>query len=219
MRNYRNIWPQISISAQNWRKRIIPGQKLVIEIGAGVGMHPIRYSQSHTDNFMVAIERTHEKYTKFATRYAKHPKCTNLYPLHADAIKWISQNILSNEVSQYFILYPNPYPKGSQKNKRFHYMPFMHFIIDTLVPEGTITIATNEYFYYTEAKEIMTNVFSLQLKCDENITSPTTPEAPHSSRQQICDLKEEGYIAAPRTHFERKYLAQGQTCFNLVFKK
>lgn len=198
MRNFKPIWEPIQQEQQLWRK-LINNRRLVIEIGPGVGLHPVQYAQQHPQDFIVAIERTTEKFNKFARRAANHPQLNNLYPVHEDAVEWISKNILPNEVDAYFLLYPNPYPKAAQKNKRLMHMPFMQYLITTMHVGATLTMATNMEFFYQEAKQIWQQVPEFELVTDKIITL---------EKQQLG-----------RTHFERKYLADGQVCYELVFRR
>src|SRR5687768_6573160 len=103
LRQFRAVWEPIAIADQAWR-RAVAGRPLAVEIGAGVGLHPLSYAQKQPDKFMVAIEKTVEKFTKLANSYNKIPELTNLLPVHANAVQWISQNIFAAEVSEYYIL-------------------------------------------------------------------------------------------------------------------
>lgn len=192
-RAFNPPWAAIAQSEQPWRK-LIGNRKLVIEIGPGVGLHPLQYAKVNPDKFIVGIEKTTEKHTKFARRVQHHPEVNNVMAIHANAVEWISKNIGENEVSEYFLLYPNPYPKAAQKNKRLMHMPFMHYLINTMKTGATLTIATNMYFFYLDAKE---TIIELELVKDS-----------------IISITSKG-----RTHFERKYLQDGQKCYELVFKK
>ena len=86
--------------------------------------------------------------------------------------------------------------KGDQ-NKRWHAMPFMGKLLETMVPGGHLEFATNESFYAEECYEWMTNVWELE----------------------ALEYKAIPHNFPPRTHFEKKYLERGQKCFNLTFKK
>ena len=72
-------------------------------------------------------------------------------------------------------LYPNPNPKSSDLNKRFHAMPFMGFVKDCLKPDGEILFATNEKFYRDEAIEFMTREWELQTKSGSNYSKNKRP--------------------------------------------
>ncbi len=166
----------------------------VIEIGCGVGLHPIRYCQKHPDHQIIAIERTKIKFDKFKGRLENHPDIKNCIALHEDAISVITHLIDLESIDKYFILYPNPYPKKSDQNKRFYAMPFMEEILRTLKKGGEIELATNDFHYRSECMEYFEKVWKL-------------------------NLSEETHPKYGRTHFEKKYLEQGQTCYNLLFKK
>jgi tRNA G46 methylase TrmB len=175
----------------------IPSQYsfLDIEIGCGVGFHPIDYGKKNPQRLLIAIEKTKEKFDKFERRLKKHPEIQNVVALHTNAIWWITHNVRECTVDRYFILYPNPYPKDEQK--RFFQMPFMSHLVETLKFGGTITLATNEKFYFEESLENAQKIW--KLKVLEN---------------RILDFGEQ-----PRTHFEKKYLERGENCYNLVLKK
>ncbi len=192
-REFNPPWTATPKAKQPWRQ-FVGNRELAIEIGPGVGLHPLQYAQSNPDKFVIGIEKTTEKYTKFARRANNHLEITNLLAIHANAVEWISKNIHESEVSEYYLLYPNPYPKAAQKNKRLMHMPFMHHLIDTMKTDATLTIATNMHFFYLDAKE---TINELQLVKDSTVST----------------------TSRGRTHFERKYLKDGQQCYELVFQK
>lgn len=179
------------------RLPIDPTQPLDVEIGCGVGFHPLRYARRNPDRQLVAFERTREKFAKFAGRVSHHEELPNLIPVHGDAVNWIAHSFAPESVDRYFLLYPNPYPKESQRNLRFHLMPFFSVLRDTLKQGGTITLATNEEFYAGEAVEAMREIWGLRL----------------------LERRELPFDSVPRTHFEKKYLARGDRCWNLVWQK
>ncbi len=166
-----------------------------IEIGCGVGFHPIDYAKDHPDRLLVAIEKTSEKFDKFVRRVAHHENIKNVVPVHSNAVWWITHNVESGSVDRYFILYPNPYPKDAQK--RFFNMPFMKYLVETLKMNGTITLATNEKFYFEESVENAEKIFGLK----------------------VFEAKAFTETKKPRTHFEKKYLERGETCYNLIVQK
>lgn len=172
-----------------------PNKPLDIEIGCGVGFHPLHYARANPERQIIAFERTSEKFEKFLGRIKNHPALPNLIPIHGDAIAWIVHGIAPESVSQYFILYPNPYPKESQRNLRFYAMPAFVALLKTLKPRGKLILATNEKFYADDAEEIFVREWKMKLESRQN------------------------YNETPRTHFEKKYMARGEKCWNLIFEK
>ena len=197
MRSFQNIWTPTPLDEQSWRKQLSAGQKITIEIGAGAGLHAIQFAQSNPDQLLIAIERTKIKAAAMQQRIQHHPHINNIYAVYGDAIEWICRHCQPEEISAFYILYPNPYPKEKQANKRFFNMPFMAHLIDMLKPGGTITLATNIESYYHEAKQLGQTVWGLSLISDH-----------------LIDKNQK-----PRTHFEKKYLARNERCYNTIFQK
>lgn len=187
MRNFKPfIGPQIE-------KVDLSGHtRLDIEIGCGVGLHPIQYARAHTERTLVAIEHTKIKYEKFFRRYQHHQSPTNLIPVHANALSWISLNVSEDSVDNFFILYPNP--EKQNKSKRWMRMPFMQKIKSSLKPGGQLHLASNEEWYIDEAKEWAQQEWKFKLAVAEEVKQH-------------------------RTHFEKKYLERGDRCWNLIFTK
>lgn len=197
MRTFKNIWPFLPIHEQQWRQKHQPGQPIVIEIGAGAGLHAIQYAKMHPNTLFIPIERTKKKAQALIQRVNTHPDLHNLLPVYGDAIEWICRHCLAEEIDAYYILYPNPYPKAKQANKRFMFMPFMEKLISTLKPNGTITLATNIESYYQEAKNSYPLQWGLEILSDSILSKNSKP----------------------RTHFEKKYLERGERCYDLIFVK
>ncbi|MCB0377939.1 MAG: hypothetical protein KDD33_05545 [Bdellovibrionales bacterium] len=174
---------------------------LVVEVGCGAGLHPIFWAKQNPYGRMIAIERTKEKFSAFKNRVTQHQRgaaeLTNLFPVNADARDWLPVHISKETIDKYFFLYPNPYPKKSQSNKRFHRSPFMHWIVESLKPEGEIEMASNLPWYINEAAQYMTQLWPLQ----------------------IIDRRPIPLGFKARTHFEKKYLLRREPCENIRFKK
>jgi tRNA G46 methylase TrmB len=170
---------------------------LDLEIGCGVGWHPIRYASLHPDRYLIAIERTREKFGKFAGRMARHPNVRNLLPVNADAVAWVTHCLRPERLSRCFLLYPNPYPKTA--SQRWFRMPFMARLLECLAPDGEIVLATNIESYSEEAREYATGPWGLRLASARVLGREDLPAA--------------------RTHFEKKYLTRGERCFESVFVK
>ncbi|MGE3385431.1 MAG: tRNA (guanosine(46)-N(7))-methyltransferase TrmB [Bdellovibrionales bacterium] len=167
-----------------------------LEIGAGAGLHAIHYAKANPNRLLIAIERT-SKAERLQRRAKNHPKLSNLLAYRSDAIHWVTHFVPELSLSRIFLLYPNPYPKARQQNLRWHAMPFMGFLLSRLKAQGELILATNEAFYAQEAKNTFCGHWGLQLKSEEILSADSIP----------------------RTHFEKKYLARGELCRNLIFLK
>lgn len=189
----RKFKPDLVPADTRFPKIELPDPPYDIEVGCGVGYHPVQYAMANPERTLLAIERTHERFRKFLGRIEGNEVGENLIPIQSDALPWIVHHIPKNSVQRYFFLYPNPFPK----HRRWYAMPFMEYVIDTMVEGGTLQMATNIEEYYLEAKAYFVKHWGLELAEDKRLEQDFTP----------------------RTHFEKKYLARGEACWNLIFRK
>ncbi len=175
-------------------RRLLEAGEIDVEIGAGQGLHAIRYCQTEPGRKLLAIERTHSRFASLKQRKSNHPDLENLFVLHADAVSVFTHALRDESVRRVFLLYPNPYPKAKQSNLRWHNMPFMASLLKKLKSGGELILATNIAGYADEAVARMTSDWG-------------------------CILASRELVTSPRTHFEKKYLERGMDCWNLTFRK
>lgn len=166
--------------------------KIVMEIGAGKGKHATEYASANPDDKVIAIERTAAKFAAFAKLVATD-KLPNLMPIHADAIAWIVHAVPAQSLDVVYLLYPNPEPHNP--NQQWLNMPFFEFLLSRLKDGGEVILATNIASYMDNAEQQAKQVWQLP-----------------SVRKQI-------EVSSQRTHFEIKYLARGETCWQLNMRK
>lgn len=172
---------------------------LYLEIGCGTGDHSLSFAHQNPDKYLLAIERTSNKFNRFLKKYQKF-NLPNLSPIHSDAILWSSQFLTPESLEGCFILYPNPYPKKKQSNLRWHNMPYFQHLIKLLKPNAKLIFATNIESYAEEFIEVITTLYSNNLQVIQNsVIDPSN--------------------FTPRTAFEKKYLMRNEKCFNIILKK
>jgi tRNA (guanine-N7-)-methyltransferase len=171
-----------------------------LEIGAGVGWHAITYSKSHPDRHLIALEHGRERFQKMHRRWVHNGRPGNLEIYSMGVVPFSCFYLPENSVERIFILYPNPYPKVSQKRKRFHAMPFMKELLKKLKAGGTLELRSNVLAYAQEALEDYQKQ-GLRLLRHELISKVLRPD--------FC----------PETHFELKYFKAGEVLHHLVFLK
>lgn len=165
---------------------------VVLEIGAGKGKHAVSFAIDNPDKRLIAIERTRNKFDAFQ-KQAINQNLTNLTPIHADAIAWIVHAIAPNSVASIYILYPNP--EQHNPNQQWLNMPFFEFLLSRLQESGEIIVVTNIESYVDNAQRQALDIWQL----------PT-------ARYNVP-------VDSQRTHFEIKYLARQQPCWQLVMSK
>ena len=165
---------------------------LVLEIGAGKGKHALSFALQYPDKHLIAIERTRNKFDAFA-KLVGQQKSSNLSAVHADAIAWIVHAVAPNSIERIFILYPNP--EQHNPNQQWLNMPFFEFLLSRLQVDGEVVLATNIEAYMNNAEQQANEVWCL----------------PNTRYKVASDSQ--------RTHFEVKYLARGETCWQLNMRK
>lgn len=165
---------------------------VIIEIGAGKGKHALNFAAANPDRHLIGIERTRNKFEAFA-KQASQQNLDNLTPIHADAIAWIVHALAPNSVAQIYILYPNP--EQHNPNQQWLNMPFFEFLLSRLQEGGKIILATNIETYMDNAEQQAESVWRLP-----------------AVRQQVP-------VDSQRTHFEVKYLARNESCWQLTIHK
>lgn len=169
----------------------------VVEIGCGVGLHPILYATEFPKKTVLAIERTTAKFEKFAGRLEHHPGLqSRICAVHADAIHFLDREITDDSIDEVWILYPNPEIK--KPSRRWFQTPFMSRLIELMRHDATLYFATNISDYAEEAIRLAPQ-HGLHLTRSERVLRTTHPKW------------------KSRTHFEKKYLDRGQTIINLEF--
>ncbi len=197
-RNFDGTHLPHSVDSSPWPESTLP---LCLEVGCGAGLHPVLFAKQSPEFHLIALERTKEKFDKFKRRIEKN-KIDTVTPLFEDALHWLypHREKAKNCFEKIFLLYPNPYPKVSQRNKRFLAAPSFQFLLSTLKTHGTIELRSNELFYIEEAIFLAKNVWNLTV----------------DQRKLVKELEvsQQGV-----THFERKYLKDGQDCYQVIFSK
>lgn len=168
-----------------------------LEIGAGAGLHAVQTALANPTRPLVAIERTEVKFNGLARRYAQHGAPENLCPLRGDAVAFVTHFVRPAQLARVYLLYPNPYPKSRQSNLRWYNSPFMAHLREKMATDAHLRLATNLKWYADQARELLPAHFGFRLESERTLGSGDPP----------------------RTHFEKKYLARGETCFDLVFAR
>ena len=165
---------------------------LILEIGAGKGKHALSFAVQNPDKHLIAIERTRNKFDAFS-KLATLQDLPNLDAIHADAIAWTVHALKPNSVAKIFILYPNP--EQHNPNQQWLNMPFFEFLLSRLQVGGEIILVTNIESYMDNAEHQAAKLWCL----------PNT-------RYRVP-------VDSQRTHFEVKYLARQEVCWELSIRK
>lgn len=174
------------------------GKPVDLEIGCGVGMHSIRYAETHPNRTLIAVEHTQERFSKFYRRFLSHGSPSNLLPVHANAMSFVAHHIPPDSIARIFFFYPNP-PKS--KGDIWYERPFFDFLLTRLQSDGMIRWVSNLETYGPEMDKWVRGRSDLEWLCC----------------REVADIP--SAVIRPRTHFERKYLERQERCWDRVLMK
>lgn len=185
----------ISIHTEQAFEHILPwlndtGDCLILDACCGVGESTAALSQQYPDAKVLGVDKS-------AIRLQKH----HAYEAHTENYKVIRADLndfwrllFKHKLTfdKQYLLYPNPYPKAKQIQKRWYASAVTPFIMQT---SNCIEVRSNWRLYLEE--------FGVVAKH-------------YGFTSQISALSKQNPAITP---FERKYQQSGQTCYKLLIER
>lgn len=161
-------------------------QEFIIDAGCGTGQSSLWLAAKYPDKLVLGIDRSDDRLSR-----KKQNLPSNLRFIRADLEDWWRLTQAAGlQAYKQTILYPNPYPKAAQLQRRWH----AHPVLPALIACGSdIEIRSNWETYIREAQR----AFAMHL--------PSHMQAKMSVPSEV-----------PVTAFERKYIAAGQPVYQLT---
>lgn len=161
---------------------------LILDSGCGTGESSRFLARTHPDHVVIGIDKSESR-----LRRARTSEYENLLIARADLFDfWRLISAAGWQVSEHYLLYPNPWPKKKDLRKRLHCHPVFKNLV-SLSP--FLEVRSNWKLYLQE--------FSLALHL-------LTGGRRAPVRVYLPD--------APITPFERKYLNSGHTLYRLQYR-
>lgn len=179
---------------ENWEilSRVPWGKQIVVEVGCGTGEWICREALQNPGIHYIGIEQTEIRSSKLH-QSAENSNLPNLTTVRADGVLLLDHMCPSESVDAFYFLYPNPYLKSRQANKRLLTGPSMWVFDRCLKPGGKIYLATNI----------------------ERLAQETAASLRHAWGYSVTRHGLITTLASPRTAFERKYLARSERLFEV----
>lgn len=192
-RGSRQIHPELFHHPEVW-----------LEIGSGSGDFFVHSAKLFPEVRMIPIEICRERATTLLSR-ASRLGYSNLLPLRGSAIPQLIHGTPSRSLSRIYILYPCPWPKNSQRKKRWYLHPLMSVLIDRLKLGGVIIWASDQKNYIDETRYVCEEVYQLRGVAHGQL-SP--------NEFNLC-----GNFPRGRTKFERTFFDEGKPCYEFIGEK
>lgn len=160
------------------------GRDVLLDAGCGDGSSTRALARLHPELLCIGVDRSA---VRLGSRAGVVHDDTLL--LRTDAARlWAALRALGVRVAQHRLLYPNPWPKPAQRNRRWHCHPAF---ADLLALGGELEVRCNWRVYAEECVAALA----------------------HAGREAALDALPE---AEPLTPFERKYRASGHALWRVT---
>jgi tRNA (guanine-N7-)-methyltransferase len=141
-------------------------KRLVVDLGFGRGEFLLDLATREPESGFLGVERSFKRVLKMARRLAR-TEVRNVRLIEASAERVVGQLIPRDAVSQFWINFPDPWPKARHHRRRLVSAEFVAALASRLEPGGTVDVATD----HLEYAEFVEETFSAEPRL-ENAFAP-----------------------------------------------
>ena len=148
-------WDNYSISAESavdFEQIFIDKEKVIVEIGSGMGEATAQIAHSTPQFGYLAVEM-HKPGLAALLLLIIEKQLSNIKLIREDAIYLLDNFILDNSIDGIHLLFPDPWPKRKQHKRRLLQPSFIQILASKLKSGGRINIATDWYPYAQEIEK------------------------------------------------------------------
>lgn len=171
-----------------------PAAPLILDSGCGVGWSTLQLARRHAPAFVLGVDQSADRLGRGKAALGEAPP--NMALIRADLVDfWRLLVAAGVRLQAHYLLYPNPWPKVGQVQRRWHGHPVFPALLQL---GGRLECRSNWRIYVEEL------ALALQLAAGAN-AAPLQVEAWLPQAPDTC-----------LTPFERKYHQSGQALWRLV---
>ena len=161
------------------------GGSLIIDAGCGVGLSTRKLAQQFPDAFVIGVDQSAHRLQRQTRWQGSEP--SNFITVRTDLVDfWQRMALARIQPLRHYLLYPNPWPKKAQLQRRWHGHP----IFPTLLRlGGHLECRSNWKIYIDEMALALTQLTGLEVPTEQWLVDP----------------------AIALTPFEQKYVTSGHT--------
>ncbi len=172
-----------------WRSH---GGSLIVDAGCGVALSTRKLAQQFQDAFIIGIDQSAHRLERQTRWEGIEP--SNFITVRADLVDFWQRMALAHiHPVRHYLLYPNPWPKKAQLQRRWHGHPIFPTLLSL---GGHLECRSNWKIYVDEMASALTQLTGLAVPTEQ---WPVTP-------------------AAALTPFEQKYAASGHTLWRCAIQ-
>ncbi len=156
-RALEQYWPDFGIeySEQPLQLELVYGRRapLVVDIGVGTGDSTLQHALAHPDNNYLAIE-VHRPGIGHLLNEIGRTNVQNIRIINHDVVPVLQHQLPKSSVSQFFIFFPDPWPKKRHHKRRLINTELLTLLQGCLTKHGRLHIATDWQGYAQHIDEI-----------------------------------------------------------------
>ena len=178
-------------------------RRAILDACCGVGESSVEFAQRNPEHLVIGIDRSAHRLQK------RSEELSNLLLIQSDLLDFYrlaAKHAL--QFDRHYLLYPNPYPKASQLNLRWHGGPVFR---EVLMCSPQLELRSNWKLYLEEFAESVNILRQLMLRREDMEES-----AGLSFESQLEQIETDSTEFTPLTAFERKYQASGHGLWRLT---
>lgn len=174
-------------------------QPIILELACGKGEYSLALSEQYPGRNIVGVDIKGARIWKGARKALqgnrRNVRFLRIYIDHLD------EYFAPGEVGDIWITFPDPYPRGSDRNKRLTSPKFLNIYRNVLQPEGSVRLKTDSDQLFSYTRRVIEKSGCRILEVVEDIYEER-PEDPLLTR---------------KTYFEKKHLIKGKTISYIRF--
>jgi tRNA (guanine-N7-)-methyltransferase len=126
----------------------------MLEIGFGAGEALLEFATTHPEMDCIGIE-VHRPGVGRLLLGAETASLRNLRVICHDAVEVLQQQLAPASIALVHIFFPDPWPKKRHHKRRLIRPPFVELLAKTIVPGGTLRLATDWEPYAQHMREVI----------------------------------------------------------------
>ncbi|MDZ7715763.1 MAG: tRNA (guanosine(46)-N7)-methyltransferase TrmB [Balneolaceae bacterium] len=184
-----------------WREKVFKNpHPITVELACGKGEYTLELARRNPDQNFIGIDIKGARIWKGAKR-ALEQKLENVRFLRI-YIDHLHEYFAPEEIDEFWITFPDPYPRDSNSSKRLSSPKFLSIYQKVLAKDGIINFKTDSDSLFTFTKEVVSKTECIILDIVEDVYAER-PDDPMLTIQ---------------TFYEKKHLEAGKTIHFIKFK-
>jgi len=183
-----------------WNEKVFENDNpIILELACGKGEYALKLSAKYPEKNIVGVDIKGARIWKGAKQALEKDR-NNIRFLRI-YIGCLEKYFASGEVGEIWIIFPDPYPRGSNRNKRLSSPRFLDIYANIMQPNGSIHLKTDSRSLVDYTRKVIQKRGARIL----------------DSVDDIYRERPEDELLTHKTYFEKKHLRKGRTISYLKF--